>query len=76
MRALLTAAAYAAAFLVIAGLEFCLLMGVANSTDAAWMEAHGLGAVNLLLFGWVTALVLPVFFARVVWRRLGRQDHH
>ena len=76
MRLLLAAGAYVAAFLLIATLEFCVLMALANSPSGAWMEAHGIGTVLLLAFGWVAALVLPVFVARVVWRRLGRLGHN
>ena len=73
MKLLITAAAYVAALLVIAILAFCLLMALANSPDAAWVESHALGPGILLTFGWAAALLLPVFVARLVWRRLGRK---
>ena len=73
-RLLSAVVAYVAAFLVIGFFEFCLLMGLADSPNAAWMEDHGLGGANLLLFLWGAALVLPGFVARFVWRRLGRQN--
>ena len=57
MKLLITAAAYVAAFLLIATLAFCLLMALANSPVAAWMESHGLGAVTLLTLGWGAACV-------------------
>jgi len=75
MKLLLTVGTYVAAFLLIAVLAFCLLMALANSPKGAWMEGHGVGAVPFLILSWGAALVLPVFVARIVWRRLSRRGH-
>jgi hypothetical protein len=75
-KILITAGAYAAAFLVIATLAFCFLMAVANSKYVPWMAAHRLDGAILGVLLWGAALVLPIFVARFVWRRLGRQDRN
>ena len=73
MRYLLTAAAYVAAFVVVAAFTFGALMGLANSPHVAWLVSYGLDGVVLVIVGWVVVLVLPVLVARYVWNRLGRK---
>ena len=73
MKLLITAAAYFAAFVVVATVAFGVLMGLANSQYGAWLGAHGLGGSLLGILGWGIVLVLPAFFARFVWRYLSKQ---
>lgn len=71
MRLFVTLMAYFAALVLIATLAFGTLMAAANSPQAPWLAEHGVDGGLLMLVGWAVVLVLPVWVARAVWRRLG-----
>ena len=67
MKPLLTALAYAAALVVVAGVAFVAVMVVAGPHAGLlppWLEAVVLTA------GWLLVIVVPVYVARAVWRRV------
>lgn len=69
MRILLTLAAYIAALLVVAAVAFVVVLVLAG--PHAGLLPHAL-EVAVLILGWLSIAVVPVWVAWIVWRRTGR----